>query len=75
MTLLTQAAAKPNPNQTTHPFFTHTTRLPLLEGAVVTWTKQIRLVLKRDPESLLKQVWRKGKGEEGGRVCVPIYRY
>jgi dynein heavy chain len=29
-------------------------RIHLLEGAVITWTKQIKSVLKADPESLLK---------------------
>jgi dynein heavy chain len=29
-------------------------RIHLLEGAVITWTKQIKHVLKQDPESLLK---------------------
>jgi dynein heavy chain len=29
-------------------------RTHLLEGAVITWTKQIKAVLKQDPESLLK---------------------
>jgi len=29
-------------------------RIHLLEGAVITWTKQIKNVLKQDPESLLK---------------------
>lgn len=29
-------------------------RVHLLEGAVITWTKQIKNVLKQDPESLLK---------------------
>ena len=31
-------------------------RISLLEGAIITWTKQIRSVLKQDPESQLKQV-------------------
>jgi len=35
-------------------------RLHVLEGAVITWTKQIRHVLKQDPEMLLK----KGKNPE-----------
>ena len=30
-------------------------RIHLLEGAVITWTKQIKNVLKQDPESMLKQ--------------------
>ena len=30
-------------------------RISLLEGAIITWTKQIRSVLKQDPESQLKQ--------------------
>ena len=30
-------------------------RIHLLEGAVITWTKQIKNVLKSDPEGLLKQ--------------------
>jgi dynein heavy chain len=30
-------------------------RIHLLEGAVITWTKQIKAVLKQDPEGLLKQ--------------------
>ena len=30
-------------------------RVHLLEGAVITWTKQIKGVLKQDPEALLKQ--------------------
>jgi len=30
-------------------------RLHVLEGAVITWTKQIRHVLKQDPEMLLKK--------------------
>ncbi|KAH8088652.1 dynein light chain binding protein [Aureococcus anophagefferens] len=30
-------------------------RISLLEGAVITWTKQIKSVLKQDPESQLKQ--------------------
>ena len=30
-------------------------RIHLLEGAVITWTKQIKNVLKQDPEMLLKQ--------------------
>jgi dynein heavy chain len=30
-------------------------RVSLLEGAIITWTKQIRSVLKQDPESQLKQ--------------------
>lgn len=29
-------------------------RISLLEGAIITWTKQIRSVLKQDPESQLK---------------------
>jgi hypothetical protein len=29
-------------------------RVSLLEGAIITWTKQIRSVLKQDPESQLK---------------------
>lgn len=40
------------PRMHTHDLY----RLHLLEGAVVTWTKQIRHVLKQDPETLLKQV-------------------
>lgn len=39
---------------------------------MVTWTKQIRLVLKRDPESLLKQVWTELGSMDGVR---PIYSY
>ena len=31
-------------------------RISLLEGAIITWTKQIRSVLKQDPEQQLKQV-------------------
>lgn len=31
-------------------------RISLLEGAIITWTKQIRNVLKQDSESQLKQV-------------------
>jgi dynein heavy chain len=31
-------------------------RISLLEGAIITWTKQIKGVLKQDPESQLKQV-------------------
>lgn len=30
-------------------------RISLLEGAIITWTKQIKSVLKQDPESQLKQ--------------------
>ena len=30
-------------------------KISLLEGAIITWTKQIRNVLKQDPESQLKQ--------------------
>jgi len=30
-------------------------RISLLEGAIITWTKQIRSVLKQDPEGQLKQ--------------------
>ena len=30
-------------------------RISLLEGAIITWTKQIKGVLKLDPESQLKQ--------------------
>jgi len=30
-------------------------RISLLEGAIITWTKQIRSVLKQDPESQLKR--------------------
>lgn len=33
-------------------------RISLLEGAIITWTKQIRNVLKQDSESQLKQVHR-----------------
>ena len=32
-------------------------RIYLLESAIITWTKQIRNVLKKDPELLLKQVF------------------
>lgn len=40
-------------------------RISLLEGAIITWTKQIRNVLKQDSESQLKQVGTSQGGREG----------
>ena len=36
------------------PITTHKERIHILEGCLITWTKQIKKVLRRDPEDLLK---------------------
>lgn len=44
--------------------FAHQERVHVLESAIIVWTKQIRLVLKNDPEDLLKKQGHPGPLEE-----------